>query len=273
MSTPSTATAIHPHHRTHPGQFGALHNPIYRHVPDKHAPSESNLNATARRVQGLPTAHPSLASVPHRTVDTVAKPEPPSQIPAPSQQPDMASRRQPKPPDWSEFYKNGVPSEIIVIDDDSPVPPQTTANKRTAAQAAQAEARERLPKKRRTGPTASKQQVAYSNADTSAYADSGTGTISTDRTTSLQTTAPTSLGSNGSGGIGTYQEAVAVGQKRKRVTRQTTAADEKKRKDATAHSALDSYYPPPQPPIKSGALHVREYKDVSLLDSSGRLRD
>ena len=177
----------------------------------------------------------------------------------------MASARTQRQPDWNEYYRNGIPKEIIVIDDSPSPAPQPTASP------VQMPAHVEPPpgKKRRTGQvSAVKQQTAYSNADTGSYYDSPSGTISTDRTTSLQqTTAPTSLGSNGSGANGgAYQEAAAVGQKRKRVTRQTTATA-KKQKDNAANNALNSYYPPPQPPIKATAVEVRVVRDVSSMTS------
>ena len=55
-----------------------------------------------------------------------------------------------------------------------------------------------------------------------------------------------------------------VGQKRKRITRQTTA-DEKKRKEIEAVGDAYSFYvPPPKPPIKAKDVYVQPVKDVSL---------
>jgi len=107
------------------------------------------------------------------------------------------------------------------------------------------------------------QQPAYSNPRTTHAGNTGSTTISTDRTTSLQTTAPTSLGSHTShGSMGAYVDDGMVGQKRKRVTRQQTA-DEKKRKEIeTNGDAYSSYVPPPKPPIKAKEVHVPPVRDV-----------
>jgi dual-specificity kinase len=129
---------------------------------------------------------------------------------------------------------------------------------------------EHAAKKRRTGPAyRARQSASYSNTQTPRYARSGSDTVSTDRTTELHTTAPTSMGSNGSGGSGgsggVYADGGAVGQKRKRITRQTTA-DEKKRKDLEAVGDAYSYYvPPPKPPIKAKEVYVQVVKDVGDL--------
>lgn len=53
-----------------------------------------------------------------------------------------------------------------------------------------------------------------------------------------------------------------MGQKRKRVTRQQTA-DEKKRKEIeVVGDAYSSYVPPPRPPIKAKEVHVPQLRDV-----------
>ena len=125
---------------------------------------------------------------------------------------------------------------------------------------------EHASKKRRTGHApvlepVKFQQAAYSH--TRSDGDTASNTISTDRTASLQTTAPTSLGSHTShGSTGAYIEDAVVGQKRKRVTRQQTA-DEKKRKEIeVVGDAYSSYVPPPKPPIKAKDVHVPPVKDV-----------
>lgn len=62
--------------------------------------------------------------------------------------------------------------------------------------------------------------------------------------------------------MGAYVDDGMVGQKRKRVTRQQTA-DEKKRKEIeTNGDAYSSYVPPPKPPIKAKEVHVPPVRDV-----------
>lgn len=181
------------------------------------------------------------------------------------------SMKRDRRPDWHEFYKNGPPKEIIVIDDDSPPPAsQRAVNERvnlTTRTLARGDTNGHTSKKRKTGPAkayepAKFQQSAYSNVQSDG--DTGSNTISTDRTTSLQTTAPTSLGSS-HGSAGVYIEDATVGQKRKRVTRQQTA-DEKRRKEVEAvRDGYSSYVPPPKPPIKAKDVHVPPVKDVGAM--------
>ncbi|MCJ1352928.1 MAG: dual specificity protein kinase kns1 [Icmadophila ericetorum] len=177
---------------------------------------------------------------------------------APAPPPSAKPQRK---PDWHEFYKNGPPKEIIVIDDDSPEPPSQKENRRPdptdmSKQAAHAS------KKRKTQATAYEtvhHQPSYSHTNTPHYASN---TMSTDRTTSLQTTAPTSLGSHGSGGSGgTYVEEATVGQKRKRVTRQTTNEEKKRKEIEVVGDAYSTYVPPPKPPIKASEVFVQPIKD------------
>ena len=186
--------------------------------------------------------------------------------------PSASAMKRERRPDWHEFYKNGPPKEIIVIDDDSP-PPDTRTGKGVARYPNQGGMSngglaEHTNKKRRTAYdlVPARQEVSYSENNTPHYVGSGSGTVSTDRTTSLHTTAPTSLGSHGSGGSGgTYIESSIVGQKRKRVTRQTTAEEKKKKEIEDVGDAYSSYVPPPKPPIKAKDVYVQTVKDVSYL--------
>ncbi|MCJ1458343.1 dual specificity protein kinase kns1 [Mycoblastus sanguinarius] len=183
---------------------------------------------------------------------------------------EQNSRKRERRPDWHEFYKNGVPKEIIVIEDDSPQPPPRKENDRSYHQPTQSTmgGGEPTNKKRRTGQTstydtAREQNAYYSHARTYSTGNTGSDTISTDRTTSLQTTAPTSLGSHTShGSSGTYLEDSVVGQKRKRVTRQQTEAEKKKKEIEVVGDAYSAYQPPPKPPIKAGDVRVPSIRDV-----------
>lgn len=237
-------------------------------------------NGPARITQSYNT-FPNTTSASISRTSTASK-QPPPQQPLPnahstSALPQAIKKEREREPDWNEFYKNGVPKEIIVIDDDSPPPPKAMSSRRTENQRPYEPQRtmhrtdtfEHAAKKRRTGQGGGFQpehfqQPAYSYHSSSHGGSSGHNTVSTDRTTSLQTTAPTSLGSHTSqGSAGTYFEEGAVGQKRKRVTRQQVA-DEKKRKDIEIiGEAYASYVPPPKPPIKAKELHVPAVKDVS----------
>ncbi|KAI4213881.1 MAG: hypothetical protein LQ351_003576 [Letrouitia transgressa] len=169
-------------------------------------------------------------------------------------------------PNWAEFYKNGIPDQVIYID---VTPEPAKVEKHQAKQTMRASNGgsnlEPAAKKRRTGPANNYNARTYSYSDQrrTQVDDSGSGTISTDRTTSQHTTAPTSLGSHGShGSQGVYLDDQQVGQKRKRVTRQQ-AANEKKRKEIeTAADAYSQYVPPPKPPIKAKDVHVPPVRDL-----------
>jgi dual-specificity kinase len=173
-------------------------------------------------------------------------------------------------PDWADFYKNGLPKEVIVIDDDddddadaAPQPP-ALARTHTAGSARHTD------KKRKTtaGTTAYdpvyNQHTSYSTTQTPYY-DSPNHSISTDRTTSaLNTTAATSLGSQAST---THHisplENAAAGQKRKRT--RAAAQDEAKqakRRDLDHDDPFSLYQPPPNPVIKAKDVYVQVVADV-----------
>ena len=58
-------------------------------------------------------------------------------------------------------------------------------------------------------------------------------------------------------------EHAVAGQKRKRVTRQQTADEKKRREIEVVGDAYSSYVPPPKPPIKAKDVHVPPVREVS----------
>lgn len=175
-----------------------------------------------------------------------------------------------KKPDWGEFYKNGIPKEVIVIDD---TPPPDSANKpaaRNVAPAAGSNNTGAQPagKRRRTGIETAYEMGYYDRPSYSINPqrygeESSAASLSTDRTTSLHTTAPTSLSQGSSGASnGIYYEDANIGQKRKRVaTRKSTRDEQKRRELETAADAFLSYVPPPKPPIKAKDVPVPVIRD------------
>ena len=272
MSTPSTATATIPSHHSH---YGYSSHGAYQVNAGLHGSNDSSLYSSSRLASSHNT-YPSLNTSSRRDSGTTITQAstyaiPTSQSTSTTSQPLRRDRR----PDWSDFYKNGPPKEIIVIDDDTPPPAQVknmASSKYPRSNANVISNVEPANKKRKTGttydPLPRRDQASYSNTNTPNYASN---TRSTDRTTSMHTTAPTSLGSHGSGGSGgNYVDNAAVGQKRKRVTRQQTQ-EEKKRKEIEAiGDAYSYYYPPPNPPIKAQEVYVQPVKDVGFSSNDFR---
>lgn len=269
MSIPSTMTATLPPPSPH---FG--HHSSYNTNPVSYASNHSLSGGSSRLAPSYSFPNNTPASISRQPTTSSRQQHQPSTMPT-SQSTSALKSSKPKDrgPDWHEFYKNGPPKEVIVIDDDSPpLPPQYhKENTRTNPSRQEVTIKtEHANKKRRVGQGAAfdaarDQQASYSHARTYSNGHSVAETISTDRTTSLQTTAPTSLGSHTShGSAGAYVEDGQVGQKRKRVTRLQTA-DEKKKKDIEVHGeAYSAYVPPPRPPIKAGDVRVPAIRDVSL---------
>lgn len=183
-------------------------------------------------------------------------------------------RRRSQGPDWQEFYRNGLPNEIIVIADDTPEPEANTSRKvtngvtaNTIAHVANSAAtngiapRQPAKKRRRdddttTAPSGPGYHVQYVESHTNTPAAS---TISSDRTNSaLHTTAPTSLSSQSQ-----YDDA-QLPAKRKRTTRQQAANEAKRRDTDVLGNRCFTYKPPPYPPKKASEVHVRVVQDVSF---------
>jgi dual-specificity kinase len=187
-------------------------------------------------------------------------------------------RRRSHGPDWQDFYRNGLPNEIIVIDDDSPEREANTSRKIVNGHASAAaintanaannhinhtangnahSARPPPTKKRRRDDDLGTTQgngyhVQYVGSHTHTPAGS---TRSSDRTNSaLNTTAPTSLSSN------SQHDESALPLKRKR-TRQQVANEAKRRDTDVLGNRCLIYKPPPLPPKKAPDVEVRNVVD------------
>ncbi|OXV10126.1 hypothetical protein Egran_02114 [Elaphomyces granulatus] len=278
MSTPSTATATHHQH------YGYSHHQAAYPVTYSSA-STAVSSRLANPYHAYSTNTPTSTTLPLPS----SKPIPSSTTNMSYPQSSSASlssgpsaRR--KKPDWGEFYKNGLPKEVIIIDD-TPPPEKKTMKAAKAAKVANCcnhapsstvpapngTVGQPAGKKRRTGVETAYDlgyydRPSYSINPQQYGENSSAASISTDRTTSLLTTAPTSMGSHGSTGAsnGVYYEEPNVGQKRKRVTTRKSARDEQKRRELeTTGDAFLSYIPPPQPPIKAKDVHVPVIRDYS----------
>lgn len=196
-------------------------------------------------------------------------------------------RRRSREPDWDTFYRNGLPKEIIIIDDtpepERPTvavavavsPPKTVSThgqQSVAIGSSNASALHVAKKRKRDDEPVHYDPVHHSGGHHAVashtttphqHATPSKSTVSSDRTNSAKhTTAATSLGSLSSNGQ--YDAQAQPGQKRKRTTRQQVANEAKRREAATA-DAFDSYRPPPYPPKKAADVHVKVIPEVSCI--------
>lgn len=178
-------------------------------------------------------------------------------------------RRRSKEPDWDNFYRNGLPKEIIVIDD-TPEPEvdvkdaalSHSTRTYTNGTANGSEGPGHVAKKRRKEDVYQHSSARTATANGSHVGSPSSASTSTDRTTSAYaTTAPTSLGSLSSNGHHEY-DAPQTGQKRKR-TRQQIAQEAKRREVEILNETYESYRPPAKPVKKSNEVAVRVVNDVS----------
>ncbi|KAI2903538.1 hypothetical protein CBS76997_10470 [Aspergillus niger] len=289
MSTPSTATATHPHQQ----HYGYPHHQPYqpnasypttsaagtsRLIPSSYPyPVSAPTPATLPFVQSpklMPTAPTPTTTTSTTTTNTTTATTtmPPAHNAVGAGTTAQGSRR--RKPNWGEFYKNGIPKEVIVIDD-TPPPEKSKASSRSLATAstvtaANGNAPQPAGKKRRTGIESAYDVTYYDRPSYSINPqhygeESSAASLSTDRTTSLHTTAPTSLSQGSSGASnGIIYEDANVGQKRKRVTTRKSARDEQKRRELeNAGDAFLSYVPPPKPPIKAKDVPVPVVRDYA----------
>lgn len=295
MSTPSTATATHPTTQ----HYGYPHS---SYQPTASYPNPTSAAGARLANPYLTYSIPSPTTNPHSSNSSTAVPygqstrAAPATSSQPSTQAAMASTQSAhgatasqggrrKKPDWGEFYKNGIPKEVIVIDD-SPAPessktatatgpaaaaaPSSTAPAHGVPAPGQPPVAQPAGKRRRTGIETAYDLGYYDRPSFSINPqqygeESPAHSLSTDRTTSLHTTAPTSLGSQGSTGAsnGVYYDEASVGQKRKRTTRKSTRDEQKRRELETAPETLPTYIPPSKPIIKAKDVPVPVVRDVS----------
>ncbi|KAI6373651.1 hypothetical protein MCOR25_003423 [Pyricularia grisea] len=308
MSTPTTATATHPqsHYHygapfSHPHQHQQYHSTstgqyvLPAPAATTRLPPIKNLHAP-KPASGHPSPHGppvTLSSGTSATLSTPRSEYTSTVMPSTTQtatitrpeEMDAAGprkRRRSKGPDWDNFYKNGLPREVIVIDDDSEpeVLSQSTApgsartiinghatrangNGHAYMNGAPANSRsQHTAKRRRRDGEPSAHYDPVHNRVVGSHTNTPASTISSDRTTSaIATTAPTSLGSSSSNGH--YEDANA-GQKRKRTTRQQ--AGQAKRREAALYgdAAYTNYQPPAKPIKKAPEVSVRVVHDPNL---------
>ena len=184
-------------------------------------------------------------------------------------------RRRSREPDWQDFYRNGLPKEIIVIDD-SPEPTANTSrkivhNNYPTAESNSYSTSQARKRRRPDEDVTDSQTVGYSTQHSVAGPSTSKPThqhstpidstfSSSDSTSALHTTAATSLSSSG----GTVYEDPQGPLKRKRTRQQ--AANEAKRRDIDGFAdTLLTYKPPALPPKKISEVKVRVIQDVSII--------
>ncbi|KAK4459130.1 dual specificity protein kinase lkh1 [Cladorrhinum samala] len=316
MSTPTTATALphynHPHHghyynhhQPHPHQYPQSNTSAFRSAPNPILPPASRLAAYAslpspvgysvsatlaasdgvnllqsettrllpQDTAGLSSRSESLyTTMPAASQTSQALPE----HPPPPQ--SARKRRRSREPDWNSFYKNGLPKEIIVIDD-TPEPDHSTAATNGGSSQKLTNGHSHVingpgaseiaiappAKKRRRDVEQVHYDPVYHNNITGShtqtplqYGSPSKSTISSDRTNSaLHTSTATSLGSLSSNGH--YDHDAQAGQRRRRTTRQQTANEARRREAMT--DAFMAYRPPTQPIKKSQEVKVTVVND------------
>lgn len=185
--------------------------------------------------------------------------------------PPSSSKKRQRDVDWNDFYKNGLPTEIIVIDD-SPEPEEPATSKNLTnghsyasgpTDASVAPPAKRRRKETDAAPYDPVHHIASHTHTPRQYGSPSKSTTSSGRTNSANhTTAATSLGSLSSNGQYDHElQQASQGQKRKRTRAQTNS--EAKRREALVTDAFASYIPPRQPIKKSRDVPVQIITDVS----------
>ncbi|KAI9672257.1 MAG: dual specificity protein kinase kns1 [Alyxoria varia] len=242
MSTPSTATAIHPPHRFLP------HYPNYQASASDYRPSNISIGASSRLAyNSFPAANSPVESPQQPNFNS--KHDNTNSVMAHSQASSSCaeSNKISKKADWNSFYRNGIPKEVIVIDD-SPEPSQRSGQH---------------PEKRRKVDNSTAYGPAHGQQGLKQDESISTSTGSSARTASaMYSTAPTSLTSQGSGGQKAQRvDESQAGQKRKRPQRNNQRDDSPGVEYITQNHSWSNYYPPPKPPVKASDVYVKPVRD------------
>lgn len=260
MSTPLATTMLPVHHNP----YGYPHQSSYSTNNARTYPTNNTLPAPPR----LTTSYHSIPQP-----NQYQHPQPsPVTLKQPSYAPSMASTQASGPTsqskklvNWNEFYKHGVPKEIIVIDDDSPPPQQAGGN---ALRDQRQDASQHAGRKRKIDQGYEIEYTdspVYSTNHAQFGASSSSASVhSAGRTNSIHTiTAPTSLESYGSNTASNSYEDVRSCQKRKRVMpqKETRAQAKRKQQESQPDPYLD-YVPPSKPTRKAGEVNVPVVRDV-----------
>ena len=245
MSTPSTATALHPPHRFLPRY------PNSQTSASDYRPSNIAISASSRLAyNSFPTTNSPVQSP--QQPNFTSKHDTTNSVMAHSQASSSRadSSKNSKKADWNNFYRNGIPKEVIVIDD-SPEPSRRTGQH---------------PEKRRKVDTSAAYGPAHGQQGIKHDESISTSTGSSARTASaMYSTAPTSLTSQGSGGQKTQRiDESQSGQKRKRPQRNNQRDDSPGPEYITQNHSWSNYYPPPKPPVKASDVFVKPVRDVSI---------
>lgn len=169
---------------------------------------------------------------------------------------------------WTEFYKNGLPKEVIVIDDSSPEAStksqKPSDNQRRSAQ--------HVDKRRKTNGSTVYDPIhthrSQKRAPQHEESSSSNSIDSSGRTASAlyPSTAPTSMTSQSSGGHRVQKlDDTRAGQKRKRPSRRAADEESPELEVITQNYSWSHYVPPPKPPIKASEVYVEVVKDVRVL--------
>ncbi|KAK4212426.1 kinase-like domain-containing protein [Rhypophila decipiens] len=310
MSTPTTATATLPHsHYSHGHHYPYSHHQI-QPFPQSNTASYRSTNPILPPASRLPfpaslSSHPASNGI--SLVAPSANSRPLQQdlelaplairpdnytISASSNTTTMAAavahgralpepqqsrkRRRSRGPDWSEFYRNGLPKEVIVIDD-TPEPETPGSAAASVAHVSNGHSNgsvngandlsRHVAKKRRRNDEHPQYDPVYHNNVVGSHTSTprrlispSKSTASSDRTNSaIHTTAATSLGSLSSSN-GQYDYDAQPGQKRKR-TRQQIAIEARRRETGALTDNYTSYRPLPGPPKKAAEVHVKVIAD------------
>ncbi|KAF8419339.1 kinase-like domain-containing protein [Tirmania nivea] len=247
MSTPSTAAVLPPPY----SHYSSHHNHLlgsHPHLANGHSYSASS-TSSGTITNGLHSHHVSLPSSTTMGSRVVQAPQ------------ANGGRPRKQPVDWNEFYKNGLPQEIITAMNNIP---------------------RHADKKRRTTNTSNFEPVypgtVYSATHTPLAIGNASPTVTASTSTAgrnsstLISTAATSAGSSGVGTSATVAYPTGNGAQRKRMaTRSTVAAAVA----AASGDVFGGYHPPPKPPIKAKEVYVKpiadrdQLKNVKVDDDDG----
>jgi dual-specificity kinase len=167
---------------------------------------------------------------------------------------EPASKRRRAGPDWSDFYKNGLPKEVIVIDD-SPEPTPRAMNGHVNHASADSSGAV-MPNKKRKRDNA---EAIHQNGHATSASYHGTPSSRSYHNTVYSPPSASSMRTHVDNSA-----SLQVGQKRKRTRNQLANGTHQREVQASSRSYID-YQTPPRPTRKVPEVAVRVVRDVCFL--------
>lgn len=239
-------------------------------VPRNHLTPRTNSSSNSRNAQALHAnanlTHPAADPIPRASEQSAQHHSIAGDM---SERP--VKRRRSQGPNWDRFYRNGLPSEVIVIEDDTPQPEPKAASRTTKATTSS-----NITSHATSGTThtsASRQPVGRPQTqdaiDVTSPDNSKSHPVPHTNPQTSSTRNGQIRGSHASLPSSSNSRTDSAQPLKRKRTRQQEASESKRRRVDVAAAGCHTYKTPPFPPKKAAEVSVPAVADVRILSRTG----